>query len=109
MLGPFVILLVGAVILVEWWGVSRYLKWFTTFQLAQGNDLALPKAAIVLSIRGPAPSLPECLTRLAEQDYPQYRIHLVVDHPTDPANAIIGNWLETKPRRPVSISFLPLV
>jgi cellulose synthase/poly-beta-1,6-N-acetylglucosamine synthase-like glycosyltransferase/SAM-dependent methyltransferase len=106
MAGITLVVVIGVVILVQLLGVSIYVRWFRTFQLPEASDSELPKAAIILSIRGTAPFLLECLTKLAEQNYPNYKIHLVVDHPTDPANEIIGRWLETRPPRPVSIEFL---
>lgn len=45
----------------------------------------LPRATVVLSIRGQDPSLVECLTGLLHQDYPEYDISIIVDSPDDPA------------------------
>lgn len=104
--GSLLALAICAIIVVQWWGVLYYLKWFRTDSFTSVDDSQLPKAAIILAIRGRAPYLGDCLNRLAEQNYPDYRIHLVVDHPTDPANEVIGQWLATQPRRPVSIGFL---
>jgi SAM-dependent methyltransferase len=106
MAGISLVVMIGVVILVQLLGVSIYVHWYRTFQLPEVSDSDLPKAAIILSIRGPAPFLLECLTKLAEQNYPNYEIHLVVDHPSDPAYEIIGRWVETRPPPPVSIQFL---
>jgi SAM-dependent methyltransferase/glycosyltransferase involved in cell wall biosynthesis len=106
MAGILLVVVIGIAILVQLLGVAVYLRWFRNFKLSEASDSELPKAAIVLSIRGPAPFLQECLTKLAAQNYPNYKIHLVVDHPSDPANEVIGRWLESRPQRPVSIEFL---
>jgi SAM-dependent methyltransferase/glycosyltransferase involved in cell wall biosynthesis len=106
MAGITLVVVIGIVILVQLLGVTIYLRWFRNYELPEVSDSDLPKAAIILSIRGPAPFLLECLTKLAEQNFPNYEIHLVVDHPSDPANEVIGRWLETRPPRPVSIQFL---
>ncbi len=105
-LSSLLVLLIGVGIFVQWWGVARYLNWFRGYQPLPVDDQPLPKAAIILSIRGAAPFLSECLSRLATQNFPDYRIFLVVDHPTDPAKEIIENWQAKGPPRPVSISFL---
>ncbi len=48
-------------------------------------DRPLPKAAVILSLRGHDPFLSECLRNLACQDYPDFLIYLIVDSETDPA------------------------
>jgi hypothetical protein len=48
-------------------------------------DAGLPTAAVVLPLRGADPSLPACLRALLRQDYPRYRLLIVVDSPDDPA------------------------
>jgi 2-polyprenyl-3-methyl-5-hydroxy-6-metoxy-1,4-benzoquinol methylase/glycosyltransferase involved in cell wall biosynthesis len=106
MAGFALVAVIAVAILIQLLGVAVYLRWFRNYSSLEVSDSALPKAAIILSIRGPAPFLSECLTRLAAQNYPNYKIHLVVDHPSDPANEFIGRWLESRPPRPVSIEFL---
>jgi glycosyltransferase involved in cell wall biosynthesis len=106
MAGFALVVVIAIAILIQLLGVAVYLRWFRAYQLPEVTDLELPKVAIILSIRGPAPFLLKCLTNLADQNYPNYKIHLVVDHPGDPANEIIGGWLESRPARPVSIAFL---
>jgi len=49
------------------------------------QDRPWPKAAIVLSLRGRDPFLETCLGNLIEQDYPDFRLQVVVDSETDPA------------------------
>ncbi len=44
-----------------------------------------PEAVVVLCVRGPDPFLAETLQALARQDYPNYRLVVVVDHMQDPA------------------------
>lgn len=45
----------------------------------------VPEAVVVLCVRGPDPFLAETLHALARQDYPNYRLVVVVDHSQDPA------------------------
>ena len=44
-----------------------------------------PRAAVVLCLRGRDPSLEKCLESVLKQDYPDYRLHIVVDNRQDPA------------------------
>lgn len=50
-----------------------------------------PKAAIILSLRGPDPFLDETLQALRQLDYPDYEVHLVVDSESDPV------WDDVRP------------
>lgn len=45
----------------------------------------LPKAAILLSLRGNDPFLTTCLRNLLAQDYPDFIVQVVIDSETDPA------------------------
>lgn len=44
-----------------------------------------PEVVVVLCVRGPDPFLSQTLRALAQQDYPNYRLLVVVDHALDPA------------------------
>ncbi|MCA9269351.1 MAG: glycosyltransferase family 2 protein, partial [Planctomycetales bacterium] len=48
-------------------------------------DEQLPKAAVLLCLRGADPSLADCLERLIVQDYPNFQIFIAVDSTSDPA------------------------
>ena len=56
-------------------------------QLVSNADA--PKAAVILCLRGGDPFLKKCIQGILEQDYPEFQIHLVVDHPSDPAMKIL--------------------
>lgn len=51
---------------------------------------ALPRAGVVLSLRGHDAYLTECLQGLVDQDYPDYTVQVIVDAEDDPA------WLEVE-------------
>jgi len=53
----------------------------------------LPKTLVVLPLRGADPSLPDCLRGIATQDYPNYRLRIVLDHRKDPAAAVVERVL----------------
>src|SRR5260370_3128422 len=46
---------------------------------------ALPRAAVILSLRGDDAALGECLAGLIHQDYPDYSVEIVIDSDRDPA------------------------
>jgi hypothetical protein len=48
-------------------------------------DADLPRAAVILPLRGADPSLRACLRGLLNQDYPRFSLHIVVDSRADPA------------------------
>src|ERR1051326_6904955 len=48
-------------------------------------DVACPKTAVILSLRGPDPFLPAAIDALMKQDYPDYDVYIVVDDRDDPA------------------------
>ena len=50
----------------------------------------LPEVAVILPLRGADPSLEACLTGVLAQDYPVYQIHIVIDSPQDPAQAVVA-------------------
>ncbi len=52
-------------------------------------DEKLPKAAILLALRGADPDLAESLQLLMQQDYPCYEFHIVVDCEQDPAWKVV--------------------
>ena len=55
-------------------------------------DSSLPKAAVILCLRGNDESLAECLTGIIGQDYPSYEIHTVFDSHDDPAVATVRDF-----------------
>ena len=67
---------------------------FSNFDSASLNSTATPKAAIVLCLRGPDPTLPDCLKGLLSQRYSNFDLHLVVDSEDDPAIPIANLALQ---------------
>jgi Glycosyltransferase like family 2 len=53
----------------------------------------LPEVAVLLPLRGADPSLEACLKGLLAQDYPAYRVHILIDSDEDPAQAVIARIL----------------
>jgi Glycosyltransferase like family 2 len=53
----------------------------------------LPEVAVLLPLRGADPALDACLKGLLAQDYPAYRVHIVIDSAEDPAQAVVARML----------------
>ncbi|PMB52223.1 glycosyl transferase family 2 [Fischerella thermalis CCMEE 5201] len=58
------------------------------------KDELLPKAAVILSLRGADPFLTDCIRALLQQIYPQYNLHIVVDSQQDPAWNIVNKTIQ---------------
>ncbi len=52
-----------------------------------------PKAAMILCLRGPDPFLADTLRAAVAQEYPNYRLFVVIDHPDDPAWRVVDQAL----------------
>ena len=57
-----------------------------------------PKAAVLLSLRGPDPFLRRSLDALKELDYSNYEVHLVIDSDTDPVWEDVRPYIESDDR-----------
>ena len=66
----------------EAFGLLRYLSRERSEPTADRNKL--PKAAVILALRGPDPRLTDTLRALMAQDYPDFLIQVVVDSDQDP-------------------------
>ncbi|WP_044252436.1 glycosyltransferase [Rhodopirellula sp. SWK7] len=62
-----------------------------------------PKAVIILCLRGSDPFLRQCVSSLLSQDYPDYRLRVLIDRPDDPSLPIIKEF-ESNSR--LDVSFL---
>ena len=58
-----------------------------------------PKAAVMMSLRGADPQLSSSLQRILEQDYPSFKLHVVIDSLTDPAYAVVAEAAALYPDR----------
>ncbi|WP_227789371.1 MULTISPECIES: glycosyltransferase family 2 protein [unclassified Nodularia (in: cyanobacteria)] len=73
--------------------VLNFISLFHSPSLEPVQDEALPKAAIVLSLRGADPFLTDCVHALLNQNYPQYKVHIVIDSQEDPAWKIVNDTI----------------
>ncbi|MEM9413349.1 MAG: glycosyltransferase family 2 protein, partial [Planctomycetota bacterium] len=54
------------------------------------SDKDCRPAAVIVCVRGIDPSLRHCIDALSQQDYPDYVVHIVVDHVNDPSHKILN-------------------
>jgi hypothetical protein len=69
-------------------------------------DADCPQAAVILCLRGGDPFLEHCISGLLALDYPNYQVHIVVDHPDDPALEVLKPLLESRSSKNVHLQFL---
>ncbi len=87
-------------------GSQAYLRWFRSYPISDMPDSQLPPAAVVLSLRGADESLTQCLDGIANLNYPNYEIHIVLDHEQDPAKEIVSRWAKENDHFPLKVSVL---
>jgi hypothetical protein len=90
-------LLLAFLLLPVWWAWRFVWLFASRRQPAAVADDALPRAAVILCLRGVDPSLVDCLAGLLRQDYPRYSVHIVVDHADDPAWNMVRAVLAAPP------------
>ena len=88
-------------------GLFRYLR--RESKSPRAADSTLPKAAVVLALRGPDPRLPETFHALLEQNYPDFVIQLVVDSEHDPVLRDVAPAMEKSSRMRMSILKNPAI
>jgi cellulose synthase/poly-beta-1,6-N-acetylglucosamine synthase-like glycosyltransferase len=63
----------------------RFTQLLVRYRPAACRDADLPRVAVVMGLRGADPFLAESLSRIFQQDYPDYEVFIVVDSQQDPA------------------------
>ncbi|MBA4017077.1 MAG: hypothetical protein C0483_07895 [Pirellula sp.] len=85
----------------------RHVKRSTTTDAPRGfAEDAWPEALVIMSLRGGDMSLCKTLNGLASQDYPRYRIRLVIDNPSDEVDEVVKSWQQTHPNAPLQVEYL---
>jgi hypothetical protein len=103
--------MLGYVILCSIIQVCVTLRLLTVFRtrVEPLHDFDFPKAAIILAIRGPDPSLERNIRALLAQTYPHYTLFVVVDHVEDAAWQLVEKIRDEIPDRlQVSVLKAPL-
>ena len=83
-----------------------FLRTVTASANIPDDNQKLPKAAIIMSLRGADPFLPDCIEGLLNQDYPDYIVCLVIDNRDDPAYTILSDSRFDKYRSRLNIQIL---
>lgn len=78
--------------------VRRFLARFDKRTRSRVNDYQ-PFASVIVPFRGLEPDLADGVKSLFEQDYPDYRVLLVVDSANDPACAVLRKVMAMYPQR----------
>jgi hypothetical protein len=86
--------------------VRRHLCRFCDYRTPEPDDSELPRAAVLLCLRGSDPYLHQCLAQLADQDYPDYELWIVLDSPADPARAAAEYWRNVAGKSRIRITYL---
>lgn len=66
----------------------------------------LPPAVVVLAMRGADPFLPDCLSGLMNQDYPDYDVKIIIDSKADPATPVVEEFFAAHPASNVEVLYL---
>ncbi|MCA9230818.1 MAG: glycosyltransferase family 2 protein [Planctomycetales bacterium] len=70
------------------------------------SDQQVPKAAVILCLRGGDPFLADCLAGLLGQDYPDFDIRVIIDHEGDPTHPIVQRAVEAAGATNVAVEVL---
>jgi hypothetical protein len=86
-----------------------FLLYVRTSRLKKSPDDQLPKAAVILCLRGADPFLPRCIEALLQQNYPEYDLKLIIDSQDDPAWHIAHYTINKLGKTNVQISHLRMI
>ncbi|MFH1301726.1 MAG: glycosyltransferase [Planctomycetota bacterium] len=90
-------------VLYLYWG-ARAARLYRGILQQRTVDDYTPLATVILPLRGNDPFLVHCLDGLLNQDYPDYRVKIVVDHVSDPALGFVNQYLRTHPHTNCEVS-----
>lgn len=82
--------------LITWFAIQAIVSSIFIFYLRSyekkpiDKEIILPKASVILSLRGADPFLEKCLHAIAHQNYPNYDIKIIVDSLEDPAWNVVN-------------------
>jgi cellulose synthase/poly-beta-1,6-N-acetylglucosamine synthase-like glycosyltransferase len=105
-------LLISLAIFYVWLTIAFVSKVHQSQNRSPSKDLLsnkkLPRAAVILCLRGADPFLPKCLEALLNQNYPDYELQIVIDSNEDPAWKMVTQTVEKQAAKHVKISSLVL-
>ncbi len=86
--------------------ILNILRTFRNWQSTPLQDYDCPKTVICLNLRGLDPFLATALPALLNQDYPNYDVIIVVDHPDDPVYALAEEVIRASNKNNVKLGVL---
>lgn len=100
-------------VLLNWLFIQIFFSLLFLFYLRSPRknllpDDQLPKTAVILCLRGADPFLSNCLRALLNQNYPRYKLKLIVDSQEDPAWKIATDTISHQEATNVEISLLKI-
>ena len=94
------------IIVVQGISTFAYLNWFRNYRCPLSRNPGCLARLVVLALRGTDPFLRMLAAILARLDYPQFEIHVVVDHEADPARVPVERWIEDHPQIAIQLHIL---
>lgn len=90
------ICLFGFAVLYLFWGRSTS-RLYRRGLRSENEAPFLPRATVLLPLRGKDPFLIDCISGLLNQEYPDYDVKIIVDHEDDPAYTLVNQYLSDNP------------
>jgi glycosyltransferase involved in cell wall biosynthesis len=86
--------------------VAGFIRALARFAVPLIPDERAPKAVVILCLRGTDPYLKDCIAGLLNQDYPNYKVRIIVDSAQDPAHRVLSEALKPKDYDSVTVENL---
>lgn len=86
--------------------VAGFVRALKRFEVPLVPDERAPKAVVILCLRGTDPFLTDCIAGLLNQDYPNYKVRIVVDSAGDPAHQVLSEALRPSDYERVTVENL---
>lgn len=96
----------GILILTHSIFIFNIVQSFWNWQPTTLKDTECPKTVVCLNLRGLDPFLTTVLPALLNQDYPNYDVMIVVDHPDDPVYALAEEVIKASNKNNVKLGVL---
>ncbi|MBF2005753.1 glycosyltransferase [Chlorogloeopsis fritschii PCC 9212] len=93
LLALIIVGILAILVLIQIFPTAKFVSLFYSPNQQNIENDQLPKAAVVLSLRGADPFLADCIHGLLNQNYPEYKVHIVVDSQEDPAWKIVNDTI----------------
>ena len=84
----------------------RFLRYCDRFQQIVVPEAVLPRAGVILCIRGADETLADCLQALLRQSYPDFTLSIVVDSEADPGWELVLKLKRSNPSRSIRVTTL---